>query len=155
MGVRTGKTRKGQPYWPNKGGIIGAIDIGSTKIACLILKPVVTREGAEPRFKVLGFGQQASRGVRAGNVVDINAAEVSIRAAVEQADATLRGAHAADIEQRFTRTVHALRDSQFAMAREALHGAFTKPTHSSKAEGNSARVFNFDPNVQTQFKAAS
>jgi hypothetical protein len=44
-------------------------------------------------------------------------------AAVEQADATLRGAHAADIEQRFTRTVHALRDSQFAMAREALHGA--------------------------------
>jgi cell division protein FtsA len=86
MGVRTGKTRKGQPYWPNKGGIIGAIDIGSTKIACLILKPVVTREGAEPRFKVLGFGQQASRGVRAGNVVDINAAEVSIRAAVEQAE---------------------------------------------------------------------
>lgn len=86
MGVRTGKTRKGHPYWPNKGGIIGAIDIGSTKIACLILKPVVTREGAEPRFKVLGFGQQASRGVRAGNVVDINAAEVSIRAAVEQAE---------------------------------------------------------------------
>ena len=44
-------------------------------------------------------------------------------AAVEQSDATLRGAHAADIEQRFTRTVHALRDGQFAMAREALHGA--------------------------------
>ena len=50
----------------------GAESNANTKIACLILKPVVTREGAEPRFKVLGFGQQASRGVRAGNVVDIN-----------------------------------------------------------------------------------
>jgi hypothetical protein len=42
-----------------------------------------------------------------------------------------------------------------AVASSALNGSFAKPTNPSKAEGNSARVFNFDPNAQTQFKAAS
>lgn len=86
MGVRTGKTGRGQAHWPSKGGIIGAIDIGSTKIACLILKPIEQRGGDVTRFRVLGHGQQASRGVRSGNVIDIAAAEAGIRAAVEQAE---------------------------------------------------------------------
>ncbi|MEQ1756260.1 MAG: cell division protein FtsA [Micropepsaceae bacterium] len=86
MASRTVRTRTGQSLRPLKGGVIGAIDVGSSKIACLILKPHAPREGFDPKFKVLGFGFQASRGVRAGNVVDINAAEVSIRAAVEQAE---------------------------------------------------------------------
>jgi hypothetical protein len=42
-----------------------------------------------------------------------------------------------------------------AVASSALNGSFAKPTNPSKAEGNSARVFNFDPNAQTQLKAAS
>jgi hypothetical protein len=42
-----------------------------------------------------------------------------------------------------------------AVASSALNGSFAKPTNPSKAEGNSARVFNFDPNSQTQLKAAS
>lgn len=86
MDARKRKANGGHLHRPLKGGVIGAIDVGSSKIACLILKPLQTREGADPKFSVLGFGQQASRGVRAGNVVDINAAEVSIRAAVEQAE---------------------------------------------------------------------
>jgi hypothetical protein len=42
-----------------------------------------------------------------------------------------------------------------AVASGALNGAFNKPSTASQTDGNSARVFNFDPNVQTQFKAAS
>jgi hypothetical protein len=44
-----------------------------------------------------------------------------------------------------------------AVASGALNGAFAKPSNpnASQTEGNSARVFNFDPNAQTQFKAAS
>lgn len=86
MGRRTGRTGRGQAHWPSKGGIIGAIDIGSTKIATLILKPLEQPEGEAPRFRVIGHGELASRGVRAGNVVDIAAAEAGIRAAVEQAE---------------------------------------------------------------------
>jgi cell division protein FtsA len=68
-----------------KSGIVAALDVGSTKIACLIAKPMATREGS-PQLKILGVGHHASRGVRSGTVVDINAAEDSIRAAVEQAE---------------------------------------------------------------------
>jgi hypothetical protein len=42
-----------------------------------------------------------------------------------------------------------------AAASSALNGTFAKPTNASQTESNSARVFNFDPNSQTQFKAAS
>jgi cell division protein FtsA len=86
MGGRTDRTTRGQKHWPSKGGIIGAIDIGSSRIACLILKPVAQPGGDATRFRVLGHGQQASRGVRAGNVIDTSAVEAAIRAAVAQAE---------------------------------------------------------------------
>jgi cell division protein FtsA len=86
MVAHGGKTRRGRSVRPLKGGIIGAIDVGSSKIACLILKPVPGGTDEQPKFKVLGIGQQASRGVRAGNVVDVNAVESAIRACVEQAE---------------------------------------------------------------------
>jgi cell division protein FtsA len=71
---------------PSKGGVVAALDVGSTKVACLIVKSSPTREERAPQLKVLGAGLHASRGVRSGTVVDINAAEDSIRAAVEQAE---------------------------------------------------------------------
>jgi hypothetical protein len=44
-----------------------------------------------------------------------------------------------------------------AVANSALNGSFAKPSiaNTSQTESNSARVFNFDPNSQTQLKAAS
>ena len=81
-----GKAKGRNAQRPFKGGVIGALDVGSTKVACLIVKPILPRDGGAPQLKVLGVGQQASLGVRAGAVVDINAAEDSIRAAVEQAE---------------------------------------------------------------------
>ena len=76
-----------------RSGTFGVLDIGSTKVVCVIAR-VEGATAAEPR--VLGFGWQRSRGVRAGNVVDLEEAESAIRAAVgqaeEMADTQLRGA---------------------------------------------------------------
>ena len=78
-----------------RGGTFGVLDIGSTKVVCVIARI----EGANtdrPEPRALGFGWQRSRGVRAGNVVDLAEAEGAIRAAVgqaeEMADTQLRGA---------------------------------------------------------------
>ncbi len=69
--------------------VIGALDIGSSKICCFI----ATHDG-ESGPRVIGIGHQASRGVRAGGIVDMTAAEESILAAVHtaerMADETLR-----------------------------------------------------------------
>ena len=75
---RSGKSDGGRGA---KSGVIGALDVGSTKVACFIVKPMGKREDGSPQLKVLGIGHQVSRGVRAGAVVDIDAAEDSIRAA--------------------------------------------------------------------------
>lgn len=74
-----------------RNGIYGVLDIGTTKVVCLIAR--VEGDG-EPR--VLGFGWQRGRGVKGGNIVDLDEAERAIRAAVgqaeEMADTQLRGA---------------------------------------------------------------
>jgi cell division protein FtsA len=72
--------------YPAKPGIIGALDVGSTKVACFILRADSTRNVAQPTLRVLGIGHQSSRGVRAGTIVDMDGAEEAIRAAVEQAE---------------------------------------------------------------------
>jgi cell division protein FtsA len=61
--------------------VFGVLDIGTTKTVCLIAR--VEGDGA-PR--VLGFGWQRGRGVKAGSIVDLEEAERAIRAAVGQAE---------------------------------------------------------------------
>ncbi len=74
---------------PRPSGPFGVLDIGTTKIACIIGR--IESDGT-PR--VLGFGWQRGQGVRAGGIVDIEQAERAIRAAVgaaeEMADTRLR-----------------------------------------------------------------
>jgi cell division protein FtsA len=65
-------------------GVCAALDVGSSKIACFIAKSDETISGPRPRM--IGVGHQSSRGVRAGAVVDMDAAAEAIRAAVEQAE---------------------------------------------------------------------
>lgn len=78
--------RIGKGARPVRHGLIGALDVGTTHIACIIAKPLSARDDAAPRLKVLGVGHHSSRGVRGGTVVDINSAEDSIRATVDQAE---------------------------------------------------------------------
>jgi len=65
----------------NRGGIFGALDIGTTKVVCLIGRPE-----SDGTLRVLGFGWQKGEGVRGGGITDIEAAERAIRAAVAQAE---------------------------------------------------------------------
>lgn len=64
-----------------RSGPIAVLDLGSSKITCLIGR--VESDGA---LRVLAVGHQRSRGVRAGGVIDLDAAEQAIRAAVAQAE---------------------------------------------------------------------
>ncbi len=70
-----------------RSGFVAALDIGTTKICCLIAKPHVDRGpyGA-PGPKVIGIGTHQTHGIRSGAVVDMDAAEHAIRAAVERAE---------------------------------------------------------------------
>ena len=61
--------------------LIGALDIGSSKVSALVC--TLDEEG---RPRVLGTGQRQSRGVKRGFVTDMEATEVAVREAVEQAE---------------------------------------------------------------------
>ena len=62
--------------------ILGFLDIGTSKIACLMLG----RSGTGDGYQVIGFGHQKSRGLKASVVVDADAAEDAVRATIAQAE---------------------------------------------------------------------
>jgi len=65
-----------------KSDIISAIDIGSSKISCLITTPSPSTE----KVNVIGVATAPSRGIRKGQVVDIDEAVGSITDCVEAAE---------------------------------------------------------------------
>ena len=64
-----------------RNGSIAALDVGTTKVACFIAK---MGEGSE--FQAVGVGHHRSRGVRCGQVTNLDEAEASVRAAVDAAE---------------------------------------------------------------------
>jgi cell division protein FtsA len=62
-------------------GPFGVLDIGTTKVACLI-----GRTESDGTLRVLGFGWQRGRGVRQGGITDMEECERAVRAAVGQAE---------------------------------------------------------------------
>jgi cell division protein FtsA len=86
-----GLTPKMKPISPRKSALIAALDIGSSKVACLIarLRPqgpqqVLTRR--THTVEVVGYGHTESRGMKAGSVINLAQAEEAIRQAVESAE---------------------------------------------------------------------
>ncbi|MFN4011947.1 cell division protein FtsA [Pannonibacter sp.] len=71
--------------------VMSVLDVGSTKICCLIAK-LTPREGSDVlagrshAVEVLGYGYQRSRGIKSGVIVDMDAAEQAIRLAVDAAE---------------------------------------------------------------------
>jgi cell division protein FtsA len=63
-----------------KGEMVVGLDIGTTKICCIVGE--VTPEGID----VIGIGQHVSRGLRKGVVINIESTVASIRKAVEEAE---------------------------------------------------------------------
>ena len=59
--------------------MIAGLDIGTTKIACF-----VARRDADGTIRITGIGQESADGMRAGGVVDMDAAERAIRTAVHR-----------------------------------------------------------------------
>ncbi|WP_332066037.1 cell division protein FtsA [Bartonella sp. CB189] len=74
-----------------KARFLTILDVGSSKIVCLIaclrpLKHTQHLHGRTHSMEILGFGVQRSRGIKSGVVMDMFAAEQSIRLAVDAAE---------------------------------------------------------------------
>ena len=74
---------------PGKSAILSVLDIGTSKIACLIARLTPDTVGAgrhSHTATVLGIGHQRSRGIKGGAVVDMQEANSAIRMAVDAAE---------------------------------------------------------------------
>jgi cell division protein FtsA len=91
MSLRDGLTPKMKPVSPRRAAIVAALDIGTSKIVCLIarLKPQSPQEVLRRRshgVEILGLGHVESRGIKSGAVADLAAAEAAVRQAVDLAE---------------------------------------------------------------------
>lgn len=82
---------KGTTANKTRSGLIAALDVGSTKMCCFIARPTsgkaVRGEGERAAgYEIVGIGHQVSRGMRAGAIIDMDAAEAAVRATVEAAE---------------------------------------------------------------------
>ncbi|MFA5900677.1 MAG: cell division protein FtsA [Hyphomicrobium sp.] len=67
--------------------IVGLLDIGTSKVACIIAAlDAPERPGEARRVRVLGFAHLRSRGLKAGVITDLGEAEATVRGAVAQAE---------------------------------------------------------------------
>ena len=64
-----------------KSTTIAALDIGSSKVCC-----VIARVSKDKKISVIGYGHNASRGIKNGIVVDIGQATIAIGNAVQDAE---------------------------------------------------------------------
>lgn len=86
--TQTPKTRQ-MPH--KRGGLVACLDIGTSKIACMIarLKPSAPSEALRGRthaVELIGYSQIQSRGMKAGAVVDLGECEQAVRQAVGLAE---------------------------------------------------------------------
>ena len=65
-----------------KGVLLAALDIGTNKIACFIGR-IIDDAGT---FEILGVGHHASKGIKNGTIIDLDAAEAVIRQTVHAAE---------------------------------------------------------------------
>jgi cell division protein FtsA len=76
---------------PRRAATVVALDVGTSKIACLIARltpepEVAPGDWRTHRARILGIGHQRSRGVKNGLVVDMDEAEGAIRQTVDAAE---------------------------------------------------------------------
>src|ERR1700761_8500846 len=90
-GLNRTQTPKTRPMPQNRTALVASLDIGTSKIACLIarLKPSAPNEALRGRthaVELIGYSQIRSRGVKAGAVVDLAECEQAVRQAVSAAE---------------------------------------------------------------------
>lgn len=75
----------------NRASLVTVLDIGTSKVSCIIakLKPIAGGSeipGRSHSAEVIGIGHHLSRGVKAGVIVDIHACEQAVRSAIDMAE---------------------------------------------------------------------
>jgi len=91
MSLRDGFTPKMRPVSPRRSAIVAALDIGTSKIVCMIakLKPQGAQDAVGRRshgIDILGIGHTEARGMKAGAVISLAEVEQAVRHAVELAE---------------------------------------------------------------------
>jgi cell division protein FtsA len=91
MSLHDGYSPKMKPVSPRKSAIVAALDIGTSKVACLIarLKPQAPQEVLHRRthcIEILGVGHTESGGIKNGAVINLAEAEEAVRHAVDLAE---------------------------------------------------------------------
>ncbi len=86
-----GVTPKMKPVSPKRTAVVAALDVGTSKIACLVarLKPHPPQEVLRRRshgVEILGLSHTLAHGMKAGAVVDLAQAEAAISHAVDLAE---------------------------------------------------------------------
>src|ERR1700676_2478242 len=90
-GLSRNQTPKTRPMPQNRTALVASLDIGTSKIACMIarLKPCPPSDALRGRshaIELIGYSQIQSRGVKAGAVVDLVECEQAVRQAVALAE---------------------------------------------------------------------
>ena len=90
-GLDRNQTPKTRPIDHKRTALVASLDIGTSKIACMIarLKPSPPNEALRGRthaVELIGYSQIQSRGVKAGAVVDLAECEQAVRQAVALAE---------------------------------------------------------------------
>jgi cell division protein FtsA len=89
--LRDGVAPRMRPLSPNRAALVSALDIGTSKIACLVarLKPRATQDVLPRRshsIEIIGIGHIRSRGIKGGAISNLEEAEEAIRHAVAAAE---------------------------------------------------------------------
>src|ERR1700722_12243632 len=90
-GLDRDQTPKTRPMPQKRSALVASLDIGTSKIACMIarLKPCPPNNdlrGRSHAVELIGYSQIQSRGVKAGAVVDLAECEEAVRHAVALAE---------------------------------------------------------------------
>ena len=93
--LQSGLTPKMKPLRPRRSSLVAVLDVGTSKIVCLIgrLRPREPDDVLRQRshgIGVLGFGHTLARGVKAGCVINLAQAEAAIRQCADQAERMAR-----------------------------------------------------------------
>ncbi len=84
-------TARLKPVQPGKTSLVAVLDIGSTKLCCVIARLVPRAEGKALKgrthsVEVVGFGYSKSSGIKSGVITDLDKAEQSVRSVVGMAE---------------------------------------------------------------------
>lgn len=84
-------TTRLRPLQPGKTTLVAVLDIGSTKICCVIARLTPRGEGKALRGRthkaeVIGFGYGPSSGIKSGVITDLDKAEQAVRSVVGMAE---------------------------------------------------------------------